>query len=46
VPGIDAVTAANMAQVEANSKARNFIIQGLGKSDFDRVVHLKSAYQV
>jgi hypothetical protein len=29
----------------ANSKARNIIIQGLG-SDFDSVVHLKSAYQV
>jgi hypothetical protein len=29
----------------ASSKARNIIIQGLG-SDFDSVVHLKSAYQV
>lgn len=46
VPEIDGVTSANMAQVEANSKARNYIIQGLGKSDFDRAVHLKSAYQV
>jgi pantothenate kinase len=46
VPENDEVTAANMSQVEANSKATNFIIQGLGKSDFDHVVHLKSAYQV
>jgi hypothetical protein len=46
VPEDNAVTAANMQQVEANSKARNNIFQGLGRSDFDRVVHLKSAYQV
>ena len=46
MPENDAVTAANIAQVEANSKARNLIIQGLGRSDFDRVVHLKSAYEV
>jgi len=43
---IDAATTANMVQVEANNKARNYIIQGLGKSDFDRVMHLKSAYHV
>jgi hypothetical protein len=46
VPKNNTVTAANMPQVEANSKARNIIIQGLGRSDFDCVVHLKSAYQV
>jgi len=46
VPEIDGVTTANMAQVEANSKARNYIIRELRKSDFDRVVYLKSAYQV
>jgi hypothetical protein len=45
VPEDNAVTAANMPQVETNSKARIIIIQGLG-SDFDRVVHLKSACQV
>jgi len=46
VPENDAVTAVNMSQVEANSKARNLIIQGIGRSDFDRVVHFKSTYQV
>jgi hypothetical protein len=46
VPEDNALTAANMPQVEAHSKARNNIFQGLGRSDFDRVVHLKSAYQV
>jgi hypothetical protein len=46
VPEDNAVTAANMPQVELNSKARNIIIQGLGRSDFDHIVHLKSAYQV
>ena len=46
VPKNDAVTAANMSQVEADSKSRNLIIQGIGRSDFDRVVHLKSTYQV
>ena len=36
----------NMSAVEANSKARNLIIQGLRRSDFDHVIHLKSAYEV
>jgi hypothetical protein len=44
VPKNDAVIAANMSQVEANNKARNLIIHG--RCDFDRVVHLKSAYEV
>jgi hypothetical protein len=34
----------NRPDVENNRKARNLIIQGLGRSNFDRVVHLKSAY--
>jgi hypothetical protein len=46
VPENNEVTAQNMSHVEANSKARNLIIQGLGRSDFDRVIHLKSAYEV
>jgi hypothetical protein len=46
VPENDVVTEANMTQVEANSKARNLIIQGIGKNDFYRVTHHKSAYQV
>ena len=36
----------NRADVENNSKARNLIIQGLARSDFDRVVHLKTAHEV
>ncbi len=46
VPANNVVIAENMPHVEANSKARNLIIQGLGRSDFDRVVLLKSAYEV
>ena len=46
VPANNLVTAENISQVEANSQARNIIIQGLGRSDFDLVVHLKSAYEV
>jgi hypothetical protein len=46
VPENDAVTEANMTQVEANSKARNLIIQGIGKNYFYRVAHHKSVYQV
>ena len=33
VPENNEVTAHNMSHVEANSKARNLIIQGLGRSD-------------
>ena len=40
------VMAQNMSHVEANSKARNLIIQSLGRSNFDRVIHLKSVYEV
>ncbi|MBJ4058762.1 hypothetical protein JGD43_25965, partial [Salmonella enterica subsp. enterica serovar Goldcoast] len=32
--------------VEANSKARNFLIQGLSRSEFERVSHLKSAHEI
>ena len=46
VPENNEVTTQNMPHVEANSKARNLIIQGLGRSDFDRVIHLKSTYEV
>ncbi|XP_062191284.1 uncharacterized protein LOC133895111 [Phragmites australis] len=35
-----------MPAIKANSKAKNLIIQGLRMIDFDRVVHLKSAYEV
>uniref|UniRef100_K3YCN7 DUF4219 domain-containing protein n=1 Tax=Setaria italica TaxID=4555 RepID=K3YCN7_SETIT len=36
----------NRANVENNNKARNLIIQGLGRSDFDRFIHHKLAYEV
>jgi hypothetical protein len=42
----DQVNDANRVNVENNSKARNLIIQGLGRSDFDRVVHHKSTFEV
>ena len=42
----DVINDANRAAVENNSKARNLIIQGLGRSDFDRVFHHKSSYEV
>ncbi len=32
--------------VEANSKARNFLIQGLSRSEFKRVAHLRSAHEI
>ena len=37
---------ANMPVVEANAKARNIIIQGLSRSEFDRFSHLSSAYNI
>lgn len=46
VPENDIVTAENMPPVEANIQAHNIIIQRLGRSDFDHVVHLKSANEV
>ena len=42
----DAITPANLVHVENNYKARNFIIQGLQRSDVDRVSHLASAHEV
>ena len=45
-PENNGVTAQNMSHVKANNKARNLIIQGLGRSNFDQVIHLKSAYEV
>jgi hypothetical protein len=41
-----AITATNLAHVENNYKARNYIIQGLQRSDFDRVSHLAFAHEV
>ena len=32
--------------VEANSKARNFLIQGLSRSEFERVAHLRSTHEI
>ena len=46
LPADDATTPANLVHVENNYKARNFIIQGLQRSDFDRVSHLASAHEV
>lgn len=46
LPADDAITPANLVHVENNYKARNFIIQGLQRSDFDRVSHLASAHEV
>lgn len=40
------VNTANQADMENNSKARNLIIQDLGRSDFDHVFHLNSTYDV
>ena len=36
----------NRADLDYNNKARNLIIQGLGRSDFDRVFHYNSAYDI
>jgi hypothetical protein len=46
LPADDAITPTNLVHVENNYKARNFIIQGLQRSDFDRVSHLASAHEV
>ncbi|XP_024311553.1 uncharacterized protein LOC104581355 [Brachypodium distachyon] len=46
LPADDAITPTNLVHVENNYKARNYIIQGLQRSDFDRVAHLASAHEV
>ena len=46
VPADENINAGNMADVEANAKARNIIIQGLSRSEFDRISHLSSAYDI
>ena len=46
LPADNAITPTNLVHVENNYKARNFIIQGLQRSDFDRVSHLASAHEV
>ena len=46
LPEDDAITATNLVHVENNYKARNFIIQGLQRSDFNRVSHLASAHEL
>jgi hypothetical protein len=40
------VSEANWTDVDNNSNPRNLIIQRLRRSEFDRVVHLKSTYDV
>ena len=46
VPKNNPINTTNLTDVEANSKARNIIIKGLERSNFDHVVHLKSACKV
>ena len=46
VPADENINAGNMADVEANAKARNIIIQGLSRSEFDRISHLSSAHDI
>ncbi|XP_014754055.1 uncharacterized protein LOC106866043 [Brachypodium distachyon] len=42
----DAITPTNLVHVENNYKSRNYIIQGLQRSDFDHVTHLASAHEL
>lgn len=42
----DTITPTNLVHMENNYKGRNYIIQGLQQSDFDRVTHLASAHEV